>query len=223
MATRSPGQRNRLWSQCSRGGLAWTPVFFPLVLMVGACNPAVSVNTKLFVPVPTIDPLPMDVAVRFDESMSLVALENKIVDLGKFKFDIGASAIGAFETIFDSMFRTVYRVDDSSKIPNGADGTLVLRIVDVQLTVPGQGGTDSFEVWFKYEMEVTDHEGALVDIWSFTSWGRASHDDTKRVNLFNPATVLERALEIAVRDAGALVALYFDQQPKIRAWIDSIK
>ena len=181
-----------------------------------------SVNTKLFVPVPAVDPLPLDVAVHFDESMELVSLENKVADLGKFKFNIGSSTIDVFETIFQSMFRTVYRVDHPSKAPSGVDGTISLRISDVELTVPGQAGTDAFEVWFRYEMEVTDHEGALVDIWQFTSWGRASHEDTKRVNLFNPAGVLERALEVAVRDGGALVALYFARQKKIGAWIEAV-
>lgn len=194
-----------------------------LGLLLFGCSPAVVVKTNLHIPVPVVDPLPIDMAVHFDESLELIQLENKIVDLGKHKFDIGSSALAAFDQLFQTMFQSTVRVDsDAETPPPGIHGMLALRVEEVQLSVPGQSGTDSYEVWFKFELDVKDSQGLLVHTWVFTGYGSASHDDTARVNYFRPESVLEHALELAIRDAGAHVALYFDKQEKIRIWINGL-
>ena len=191
-------------------------------LLLFGCSPTVIVKTKLHIPIPVVDPIPIDIAVYFDESLELIQLENKIVDLGKYKFNIGSSALAAFDRLFHAMFQSTVPADDPDQTPAGAQGMLVLRVDEVQLSVPGQSGGDSFEVWFKFELDVKDSEGLLVHTWLFTGYGRASHDDTARVNYFKPEGVLEQALELAMRDAGAYVALYFDKQEAIGNWIDDL-
>lgn len=184
-------------------------------LILGGCSGSVKLKTETEIPEPLVQEIPIKVGVHFDEAFRNYVYEESTEDRPKWRIDNRESRIALFEKLLSTMFREVQIVDNiSSADDRNIDAVLSPQVEEMQLALPKETYSEFYEAWVKYNIRLYSPDGELVTEWAVTGYGKATKGffDSRSGGLNN-------AINVALRDIGAKIALNFPQAAPVKQWL----
>lgn len=182
-----------------------------MVLLAG-CGPVKLVaNTNI--PPPLVVKLPITVALFMPtEFSSYVHKEERWST--KWHVELGQAQTDGITRLMDAMFERVVRVDSvnaGTQVPGGVAAILEPSIEEYAFVTPRDAGSPFYAVSIKYRVNVYLPDGKLADSWGFTGYGTSPSQGLSSEAPLSTATAL------AMRDAGAKLAVEFREQAVMRS------
>ena len=184
-------------------------------VVLSACGASTVVVEGTY-PSPNIPPLPMTLGVYYSD-----ALRNHVyterTDAGKDEYLInsGGSHIELFNTVLPAMFQQVIVLDDPAMAnERGVDAVFIPNIDEFQLGMPQKTRLDSYEVWVKYNMRLTEPGGDYIADWVMTAYGK-----TAQAAFGGAEGGINDAAVAAMRDLASNFSISFTSVPDVRDWL----
>ena len=191
------------------------PIAYALVwLFLGGCSS--SVQVKLENSFPTLLREPNDIraaVVMTPEFSQYVATPNKNISL-----EIGASQRDILEKTFRSLFREVMFVDEEELIDQPQDIIIRPSVLEVQVSVPSENYLNVYEVWIKYNLNINDGDGNLIEDWFMPVYGKTGTSST-----WQKDAALSSATVTALRDIGAKLSVDFYRIPALDNYLKELR
>jgi hypothetical protein len=182
--------------------------------MTAGCASNVVVETPS-IPVPHIDKLPLDVALRIPAEFNNFKHEEKVLGRETWSIDLGSANASFFQQLFGYMFDNVIILGpDDDALEYTFDALIEPRIEGFEFSVPNQSKTDAFAVWIRYRMQIFDSDGNSAASWTVSAYGKSQKEG------LGGSKSLQRAAVLAMRDAAALILLQMNKATKIAALAD---
>ena len=187
-------------------------ILFCLTLFVYGCaGGSAVVLENATIPVPLIDQIPLKVGARYPEVFNHFMHEEQIIGKEKWSIDLGQSNRLLFTQLFSSMFSDFMVIDADSDLDTLMLDAIIEPSIDAfEFSVPSQSQTDEFAVWIRYRIKILDTAGSTVANWPIAAYGKS------RTATFGNDAALQRAAELAMRDAAALIILQMNKATTIR-------
>ena len=185
-----------------------------LLLIMTACEQSMSLRVESEIPIPVIERMPVKMGVFYQDALRNYVNEENSDDRPNWKIESGSSHLALFEQILSSMFQEVTEVAGTTATAT-VDAVLAARVAEMQFALPAETKTDFYEAWVKYDMELHDPDGSRIANWSVTGYGKSSTEFMKSRD-----KGLNAAVNQALRDAGAKIALGFPMVAEISAWLE---
>lgn len=187
-----------------------------MVLLLGACS-AQEVVISGDYPIPSISPLPLTVGVYYDESLTSFTHTETDEVSGKDQFIIqtGRSQPTMFNNLLAGTFSEVVQVDSLADVQSNypqVDVIFVPLIDEFQLGLPEKTRLNSYEIWIKYNMRLSELDGTQIADWVMTAYGKSPSD-------LSDGAGITTAANQALRDLAASFALGLKEVPEIRDWL----
>lgn len=179
--------------------------------LIAGCGP-VKLVASTNIPPPLVVKIPLGVALFVPaEFSSYVHKEERWstdwhVELGKAQTD-------GITRLFSAMFERVVPVDSvnaGTQVPGGVAAILEPSIEEYAFVTPRDAGSPFYAVSIKYRVNVYLPDGKLADSWGFTGYG------TSPAQGLSSQAPLSTATALAMRDAGAKLAVEFREQAVMR-------
>ncbi len=176
------------------------------VVMTGCAGGSSVLLKNATIPEPLIDRLPLKVGARYPDVFDNFVHEEQVIGKEKWSIDLGHSNRLLFTQLFSSMFSQFVVIDDSSDPRDlGLDALIEPSIDAFEFSVPSQSQTDEFAVWIRYRIKIVDSSGSSIANWPIAAYGKS------RSATFGGDIALQRAAELAMRDAAALIILQMNK------------
>lgn len=186
----------------------------PLILMLGlltACSSTTSVLVPQGFPNVVFQPQDFHAALVFPpdfRSYQATPVEGVFIDMGGAQVDLLAKA-------FRGLFTQVDVVTSRSEVPPDADIVIMPSVLEVQLSTPSESYLNVYEVWIKYNLDLETAAGEPIDSWFMPAYGK-----TPDSFMLSRNEAIEEATVVALRDAGAKLALDFFRIPSVYSWME---
>lgn len=184
-----------------------------LLLILAACEQSLSLKVESDIPVPALDRMPVRVGVFYSEPLRNHVYAEDTKERPGWKIESGASHLTMFRQVLPAMFSEVQELTTLEPTET-LDAVLAPELADLQFALPGETGTDFYEAWVKYDMVLYDPAGDSIAGWSVTGYGKSSTEFMK-----SRSNGLNAAVNQALRDAGARLALGFPKVAEVNAWL----
>jgi hypothetical protein len=197
-------QRRRLFT-AAVGGLSAS-----LVLLAG-CGP-VSLIANTNIPPPLVVKIPVGIALFVPSEFSGYVHKEERWSTD-WHIDLGKAQTDGITRLFGAMFERVVTVDSvnaGTQIPGGVAAILEPSIEEYAFVTPRDAGSPFYAVSIKYRVNVYLPDGKLADSWGFTGYGTSPSQGLSSKDPLSAATAL------AMRDAGAKLAVEFREQAVMR-------
>jgi hypothetical protein len=195
--------------------MLWRRVRISALLLLAAglaaCGP-VHLVIKSNIPEPLIAKMPVGVALYVPTEFSQYVHKEERSGT-KWEIDIGQAQTQTLSRLINAMFERVIPVDsvnDGATHANEIRAILEPSVEEFAFVTPRDAGSPYFAVSIKYRVNVYSPDGKLADSWGFTGYGTAA---AQGVIMEDP---LQQAAALAMRDAGAKLAVEFRDQPMVR-------
>jgi hypothetical protein len=194
----------------SRAGIACGLGALALVMLAG-CGPVRLVaNTNI--PTPLVVKIPIAVALFIPKEFSSY-VHNEERWSTDWHVELGRAQTDGITRLMGAMFETVVPVESVSA--GQAHGESVRAILEPSVeefafVTPRDAGSPFFAVSIKYRVNIYLPNGKLADSWGFTGYGTAPAQG------LSSAPPLQTATALAMRDAGAKLAVEFREQATMR-------
>jgi len=194
-------------------------MFFPWLLtgafLLSGCNNSLSIKTAIEVPEPQIAKVPLSVGVFYEDELKNHVYTEDSEDRPGWKIDTGESQVELFNRILPAMFQDVKQVALIESGGNGGlDAVLAPHVEDMQFALPRETGTDLYEAWIKYRLNLYDQAGVAIANWTISGYGKSTPEF-----LGSRDEGLQQAINGAFRDAGARLALSFTRNEEVKKWL----
>jgi hypothetical protein len=181
-----------------------------LVLLAG-CGPVRLVATTN-IPTPLVVKIPIGVALFIPTEFAKYAHEEERWST-KWHVDLGKAQTEGITRLMSAMFERVVMVENLNA--GAALGSQIRAILEPSIeeyafVTPRDAGSPFFAVSIKYRVNVYMPDGKLADSWGFTGYGTSPSQG------LSSATPLAAATALAMRDAGAKLAVEFREQAIVR-------
>ncbi len=190
-------------------------LYVVVLTVLSACTHSVPVETEF--PEPLIAPMPVEVAVYYDESLTGFEHTELIEQGSDWKVKLGDANLRMFERLFASMFENLVPVDSpDAGFAQGSrfEAIIIPAIEEMQIAPPRYGESEFFEAWIQYRVEAFHPNREPIVNWLVSGYGRSEG------SMLQPSKSLQEATVLAMRDAAANIVIKFRQQPRIREWLD---
>jgi len=180
--------------------------------LVSGCGTVKLVATPN-IPTPLIAKIPVAVALYVPKEFSEFIHKEKRVSTD-WNVDIGKGQTAGITRLMTAMFDRVVLVDSvnaGSQAGNDIKAILQPSVEEFAFVTPQDAGSPFFAVSIKYRVDVYAPDGRLADSWGFTGYGTAPSQG------LSGTTPLEQAASLAMRDAGAKLAVEFRDQAVMRS------
>jgi len=181
-----------------------------MVLLAG-CGP-VKLVASTNIPPPLVVKIPIGVALFVPtEFSSYVHKEERWST--KWQIELGQAQTDGITRLMNAMFEKVVTVDSvnaGTQVPGGVAAILEPSIEEYAFVTPRDAGSPFYAVSIKYRVNVYMPDGKLADSWGFTGYGTSPSQGLSSEAPLHAATAL------AMRDAGAKLAVEFREQPVMR-------
>lgn len=184
-----------------------------LVLLAG-CGPVKLVATTN-IPTPLVVKIPVAVGVFVPKEFSGFIHDEERSGTD-WHIDLGKAQTDGLMRLLNAMFERVVVVDSvAAGSQAGGDLRAVLEpsVEEYAFVTPRDAGSPFYAVSIKYRINVYTPEGRLADSWGFTGYGTAP---SQGITSDEPLTL---ATALALRDAGAKLAVEFREQAIVRGLI----
>lgn len=200
------------------GAKGWTPpgrlgvgLAAVLMLLMTGCGSQVTVKQSF--PEPVMRKLPNTVGLYLDKDFVNYVHTEKSAGGSDWTIDLGEANGELFRRLLTGIFQSV---TDVQRINAGAGVDVVIRpkIADFQFSTPGRFGNGFFEAWIEYRVCVHRPDGAPIVDWPVTAYGRRADP------LLRNSEALREAVELAMRDAAAALALRLPDEAALRTFLN---
>lgn len=189
-----------------------------LLTVLSGCTHTLIVEGQF--PSPLISQIPASVALHLPKEFKSYRYIEQSADRSKWIIDMGQAQSKMFQTVVPGMFNQVQVLntlpgsDQAVVDMTGIDFVIMPRMEEFQYTLPSETKIKVYEIWLKYNIQVFDGDGALIADWILTAYGK-----TPSGFMQSDESALNQAVVVALRDAGANLALNFANVPEVRAWL----
>jgi hypothetical protein len=201
----------------SRIGLLSAAAAFALVGVAG-CGP-VKLIANTNIPTPLVVKIPIAVALFVPQEFSSYVHKEERWSTD-WNIDLGKTQSEGLTRLMNAMFERVVKVDSvgaGSALGGDIRAILEPSIEEYAFVTPRDAGSPFFAVSIKYRVNVYTPEGKLADSWGFTGYG------TSPAQGLSSTPPLAAATALALRDAGAKLAVEFREQAVVRGLLpDSV-
>jgi hypothetical protein len=191
----------------------------PLVLLgalalvaLAGCGP-VKLIANTNIPTPLVVKIPIAVALFIPKEFSTY-VHNEERWSTDWHVELGRAQNDGITRLMNAMFERVITVDSVSagqaQADNGVRAILEPSVEEFAFVTPRDAGSPFFAVSIKYRVNVYLPNGKLADSWGFTGYGTAPAEG------LSSAPPLQAATALAMRDAGAKLAVEFREQAIVR-------
>jgi hypothetical protein len=182
-----------------------------LVTLAG-CGPIRLVaNTNI--PTPLVVKMPIAVALFIPKEFSTY-VHNEERWSTDWHVELGKAQSDGIMRLMSALFERVVQVESVSAGQTHADSgvraILEPSIEEFAFVTPRDAGSPFFAVSIKYRVNIYLPDGKLADSWGFTGYGTAPAEG------LSSAPPLQTATALAMRDAGAKLAVEFREQATVR-------
>jgi hypothetical protein len=181
-----------------------------LVVLAG-CGPVKLVaNTNI--PTPLVVKIPIAVALFIPKEFSTY-VHNEERWSTDWHVELGKAQTDGITRLMNAMFERVIAVDSVGAGQNAEGGVRAIlepSVEEFAFVTPRDAGSPFFAVSIKYRVNVYLPNGKLADSWGFTGYGTAPAEG------LSSAPPLQTATALAMRDAGAKLAVEFREQAIVR-------
>ncbi len=186
-------------------------VFVAALVLLSGCGPLNLVATAR-IPEPLVVKIPVTVALFMPpEFIEYVHQEERWGT--DYNIAIGKAQTNAVSKLLNAMFERVIVVDSlnaGSDLGESIAAILEPSVEEFAFVTPRDAGSPFFAVSIKYRVNVYLPDGKLADSWGFTGYGTAPAGGLSNTEPLQNATAL------AMRDAGAKLAVEFRDQAIVR-------
>lgn len=190
-----------------------------LVAALSGCTHTLIVEGQF--PSPLVSQIPATVGLHLPPEFRDYRYIEDSADRAKWIIDMGEAQTGMFQTVLPGMFNQVQELNNLPSAEQlgdapmmGVDFIITPRIEEFQYTLPSETKIKVYEIWLKYNVQVFDGRGSVIADWILTAYGK-----TPTGFMQSDETALNQAIVVALRDAGANLALNFANVPEVRAWL----
>jgi hypothetical protein len=176
---------------------------------VAGCGP-VRLTATTNIPTPLIVKIPVTVAVYIPKEFSEYIHKEERWSTD-WNVSLGAAQSEGMTRLLNAMFEHVVMVDSvNSAAGSEARAILEPSVEEYAFVTPRDAGSPFFAVSIKYRVNVYSPDGRLADSWGFTGYG------TSPSGGLSSTDPLQRATSLALRDAGAKLAVEFREQAIVK-------
>jgi hypothetical protein len=182
--------------------------------LASACTTTAPVDSDF--PDPAISPLPLTVGLQYSEEFRNYVYRDQIPGEPGWVVIMGTANTTMFDKVLGGMFDESVSLTGSGPPSERVDDVDVIiepEVESYEFAIPTEWGTNNFTVWITYRMNMYRSDGSLIASWPVRAYGES------RFQFFNKDESLADATTMAIRDAGAYLALYFAEEPKVREWL----
>ena len=192
-----------------RAKATWAAAATALLLLSG-CGPVKLVATTN-IPPPLVVKLPVSVALFVPQEFSTFAHDEERSGTD-WHVELGRAQTDGLTRLLNAMFENVVLVESLNDGSAAGDIRAILEpsIEEYAFVTPRDAGSPFYAVSIKYRMNVYTPDGRLADSWGFTGYGTAP---AQGISSDQPLT---QATALALRDAGAKLAVEFRDQAIVR-------
>jgi hypothetical protein len=186
-------------------------------LSLAACTATAPIPGQF--PKPVVEPLPLRVGIRYSDEFKNYVFRQRIRGEQGWVVMMGSANEAMFDQVLAGMFRETVDMDDPEVRPSAKrnlDAYIEPEVESFEFAAPMDWDTDVFTVWITYRLNVYDADSRLVASWPVRAYGQSRHNV---YNFLSADDALAEATTVAMRDAGAYVAIYFEDEPRIREWL----
>lgn len=176
--------------------------------LLSACANNVIVTGKI--PTPLINQLPLQAKMVYDEEFKRYSYEEEEKGRGLRSIAFGEAQVTLFDSIFGSLLNLVEPESTEQ------DLTITPTLLDFQYSAPRETKQNIFEIWLKYRLQVSGDNDQEVADFIIKGYGK-----TPTALLKSADEAFDSATNIALRDAGAQLAIGFATQPLIEDYINT--
>jgi hypothetical protein len=191
--------------------LAWGLAALALVALAG-CGP-VKLIANTNIPTPLVVKMPIAVALFIPKEFSTY-VHNEERWSTDWHVELGVAQSEGISRLMSAMFERVVAVDSVSAgqahAGSGVRAILEPSVEEFAFVTPRDAGSPFFAVSIKYRVNIYLPNGKLADSWGFTGYGTAPAQG------LSSAPPLQIATALAMRDAGAKLAVEFREQATVR-------
>ena len=185
-------------------------------LLLGACSAQV-ITVEGNYPTPQVSNLPLTVGVYYDPALLNYTYTEVNERNGKDQYIVqsGPSQKQLFNSLLAGIFTDVVEIASLENVPGDypqLDAVFVPMIDDFQLGLPEKTRLNSYEVWIKYNMRLSELDGSYIADWVMTAYGKSPSELSTREGINNAAN-------LALRDLAASFALGARNVPEVRDWL----
>lgn len=197
---------------------AWRPIAAGLLavaaMTAGACVRTVPIYGST--PAPLVETLPVSIGVFYNAGFREASHRVERHRERPWVVEFGAANAELFDDVFRNMFERTVPVEkmpaDGSAIA-GVDAILEPRLEEYALLTPDDSGQKYYAASIKYRIHMFAPDGAFIASWPVNAYGKSQW------RAFRDRQALRQASMLAIRDAAAALALGFDDQQQVKAWL----
>jgi hypothetical protein len=179
--------------------------------LLAACT-TTSLETKAQLPPPLLEQLPVRVGIHYSDEFSKYIHKETRGSID-YEVNLGPAHVTNLDWLLKAMFRELVRVDDPSRVSSISPPlafVLEPKFEEYSFLTPKDVAGEAFIVTIRYLLTVYDGNGARVDSFAFTGYGR------EKARTLASKEPLATATQRAMRDAGAKVAVELTDQDSVR-------
>jgi hypothetical protein len=184
-----------------------------LLALIG-CG-ATSIIATTNIPTPLVAKVPVTVALHVPKEFAAYVHKEERWSTD-WNIDLGKAQSEGITRLMTAMFDRVVVVDSvNAGAQAGGDVKAILEpsVEEYAFVTPRDAGSPFFAVSIKYRVNVYSPDGRLADSWGFTGYGTSP---SQGISSSGP---LAAATALALRDAGAKLAVEFREQAIVRGML----
>jgi hypothetical protein len=185
-------------------------------ILLSGCGP-IRLLASTNIPTPLVTKLPITVALFVPKEFAEHVHKEERWSTD-WNIDLGKAQTEGMTRLLNAMFAHVVSVDSVAAGAQVPDVRAILEpsIEEYAFVTPRDAGSPFFAVSIKYRMNVYAPDGKLADSWGFTGYGTSPSQGV------SSAPPLSQATALAMRDAGAKLAVEFREQPVLRSLLPDV-
>jgi len=190
----------------------------PLLALLGGCG-ATQFQVQSEIPEPLVTRIPVVVGFHLPAAFR-EAVHREERDGVEYVIEIGAAQAAGFGRLMNALFtRSVAVSEPGAAAATDAEirGVLEPVLEDFSFVTPRDTGTPLYAVSLKYRINAYRPNGEFVDSWSFTGYGTQAGSSVPGQG----KALLQKAAAVAMRDAGAKIAVEMREQAIVRGLIEA--
>jgi hypothetical protein len=191
---------------------------WPVLALLAGCG-TTEFEVRPAIPTPLVDRIPVVIGVymapEFREKVYREEREGSDVAIA-----LGKGQAEGFMRLMDAMFLRAVPVastDAGARTDPAIRGVLEPVLEDVAFVTPSDSGADVYAVSLKYRISGYRPDGQFTESWTFTGYGAAAVGNMLGIG----TDALQKATQLAMRDAGARLATELREQAIVRGLLSA--
>jgi len=189
-----------------------------LLTLLGGCG-ATQFQVQSEIPEPLVTRIPVVVGFHLPAAFR-EAVHREERDGVEYVIEVGAAQTAGFGRLMNALFARSVPVsapDAAAATDPEIRGVLEPVLEDFSFVTPRDTGTPLYAVSLKYRINAYRANGEFVDSWSFTGYGTQAGSSVPGQG----KGLLQKAAAVAMRDAGAKIAVEMREQAIVRGLIEA--